>query len=573
MLYRPIYNQRKALIVGINKYQNVSPLEHATNDADAFAETLKEKFNFNPEDIVILTDDSATKDNITLTFHRFTQDNTEPDDKLVFFFAGHGHTVTGNRGEVGFLVPVDGTPHNTASLIRWDDFTRNAELIKAKHVLFIMDACYGGLAISRSLAVGSRRFLKDMCQRYARQVITAGKADERVDDAGGPLEGHSIFTGHLLVGLNGAASSEAGVITANGIMAYVYEKVGNDSHSHQTPHYGYIEGDGDFIFTEEALGSLETTPQQDDDLLIEIPSTVSSNLPLTTISTKVKEYISQPEKQIELHELAVKEIRIFLDKTSRVKTPMQISSLNDDVIIERIKYYENAIEDLTDFFCIISHWGSQNHLKLLAKTIKRLTDNNGIESGTTTLLNMRWYPTCVLLYIGGVSALANNRYDSLSTLLNTPVDCSLGSHETKNVIAPMMNAMNELIDCFKIFPGYERKFVPRSEYLFKLLQPKLDETLFLGQGYEPMFDRFEMFLSLVYADVAGDGEWCPMGRFGWKTGSRIGREPIYIDLQKEAERYKENWLPLKAGLFNSSYERFYQVWMSVYRLINEITWF
>ena len=30
------------------------------------------------------------------------------DDRILVFFAGHGHTVTGRHQETGFLVPVDG---------------------------------------------------------------------------------------------------------------------------------------------------------------------------------------------------------------------------------------------------------------------------------------------------------------------------------------------------------------------------------------------------------------------------------------------------------------------------------
>jgi hypothetical protein len=42
------------------------------------------------------------------------------------------------------------------------------------------------------------RFLRDMLQRFSRQVLTAGKADETVADENGPRPGHSIFTSHLL---------------------------------------------------------------------------------------------------------------------------------------------------------------------------------------------------------------------------------------------------------------------------------------------------------------------------------------------------------------------------------------
>ncbi len=476
----------------------------------------------------------------------------------------------GNRGEVGFLVPVDGTPAKTSTLIRWDDLTRNAELIKAKHILFIMDACYGGLAITRAPAVGSRRFLKDMCQRYSRQVITAGKANESVADAGGPLVGHSIFTGHLLEGLNGAASTEEEIITANGIMAYVYEKVGNDSHSHKTPHYGYVEGDGDFIFTDEALNEIKPKPEHDNDVLIEIPSTLSSYVPDVSITKGIKELISQPPKKIELHDFAMQEVRRFLDTTSKTKMPLQISSLNNDMLIERFKAYEDAVENLSKFFCIVSHWGNSEQTQLLEKMLKRLTDNNGSESGLTVLLDMRWYPICLLQYIAGISAIAAHRYDNLSTIFNTPVNCKLGSDKIRNIIVPMVDAMTDNFNVFKIFPGHEKNYVPRSEYIFKLLQPELEEELYLGNSYEFLFDRFEMFLALVYADVT-DSDWGPIGRFGWKT--KRGREKIYEHLLKEADQERNNWPPFKAGLFRSSCERFKQVWELISKLIAELPLF
>ena len=542
MLYEPRYKNRKALIIGINKYKNVSPLVYACDDAEEVAKILIDKFNFEKDGIILLKDDKATKDRIMKAFHGFTQNKTNPDDKLLVFFAGHGQTIKGNRGEVGFLVPVDAKPNDTSTLIRWDDLTRNAELVKAKHILFIMDACYGGLAITRAPSVGSRRFLKDMCQRYSRQVITAGKSDETVADAGGPLPNHSIFTGHLLQGLNGAAATNEGIITANGIMSYVYEKVGNDPNSHQTPHFGYVEGDGDFIFTEKPLEEIKLDSEEDEDLLIEVSSAITDTSSEGGFAEKVKCYVSDPSKKIVLHDMAMQEVRKFLNVTSREKMPLQIHPLSKEQLIERFKLYEDILKNLIQYFCILAHWGDDEHKSLLEKTLKRLTDNNGIESGTVILLNMRWYPACLLEYVAGISAMAAARFDNLSGVMTTQVDCELDSFEKRNLIVPLSNAMGELHNTFKIFPGHERNLVPRSEYLFKLLQPQLEEILFLGQSYEPLFDRFEMFIALVYADIT-ESDWGPIGRFGWKHSR--GRENIYENLLKEAESQKVDWPPIK----------------------------
>lgn len=158
-MYQPNYHKSWALIIGINKYQKASPLSFARNDAEAIHRTLIEKFAFQEENITLLLDETATRATVLDSFIQLVQGSVNPNDRVFVFFAGHGHTFTGKRGEVGYLVPVDGTPENLATLIRWDELTRNADLIPAKHVLFIMDACYGGLALTRSAGPGRARFL------------------------------------------------------------------------------------------------------------------------------------------------------------------------------------------------------------------------------------------------------------------------------------------------------------------------------------------------------------------------------------------------------------------------------
>lgn len=242
----PYYKNSWALIIGINSYLHTSQLEYACNDADSIASTLINDIHFPEKNIVTLKNELASKDTILKVFDNFYH-NTDIDDQVIFFFAGHGMTINGLRGQIGYLIPVDGNPENFSSLIRWDDLTRYSDQIPAKHILFIMDACYSGLALQRSTPPGIQRFISDMLQRYARQVITAGKADETVADGGGPLGKNSIFTGHLIQGLKGDAADDQGVITANNLMAYVYNKVAKDAGSNQTPHYGHFFGDGDLI--------------------------------------------------------------------------------------------------------------------------------------------------------------------------------------------------------------------------------------------------------------------------------------------------------------------------------------
>jgi uncharacterized caspase-like protein len=192
-----------------------------------------------------------------------------------------------------------------------DELTKSSDVIPAKHIFFIMDACYGGLAISRN-APGTERFLKDMLRRRACQVLTAGKADEVVTDGNGVRPGHSLFTAYLLEGLEGGAAREEGIITANGLMGYVYEKVSNDQHSNQTPHFTTLEGDGDFVFNmPHEIEKSDKTPQPEAaskeakkesgepgevDVLVSTPFIETEELKKEGIATTLESILEQEKK-------------------------------------------------------------------------------------------------------------------------------------------------------------------------------------------------------------------------------------------------------------------------------------
>lgn len=157
--YKPQYGASHALVVGIDNYEHTSPLSFAVNDAKAVAQCLIDRFDFPAGNIQVLGGGDATRAEILKAFMSFAGREVAPDDRILFFFAGHGYTLS-ERRETGFLVPQDGDPDDLSTLIRWDEFTRNADLIPAKHMLFLMDACYGGLAVHRKAApAGSKRFI------------------------------------------------------------------------------------------------------------------------------------------------------------------------------------------------------------------------------------------------------------------------------------------------------------------------------------------------------------------------------------------------------------------------------
>ena len=539
--FLPKYIDSHALVVGIDRYKRASPLAFAVADANSVAQALIDVVGFPRANVRVLTNAKATRVNICRALLNFTRSGSGPDDRVVFFFAGHGHTEPSPHArETGYLVPVDGTADDLSTCIRWEEIIGLAELIPAKHVLFLMDACYGGLAVKRLVTPGTMRLAQDMLSRSSRQVLSAGKADQVVDDCGGPIPGHSPFTGYLLEGLAGKAAGPQGVITANGLMHYVYHSVGTDPLAAQTPHYGQVSGDGDMILVGpvELLDGSGVNEKTGADTFVSIPSTTDSHTAGATKSSV---------DEIKLHLGGTHVVKVFdivADETRRV-----VGASGQDVFPtsghwtseefrSRLERYEELLGPLPSIQALLGGWASPQQGTCLLLALKRLVDQNRQVSGNTGFLALRWHPALVLFYATGIAAVASERYDNLGALFTA----TSVSSETDRWGRPveMLIAVSRggagVDDMFKTLPGLERRYLPRNDYLFSRLQPVLDDALFLGSDYEEAFDRFEMLATLQSLHVNEsrlNSSSFPFGRFAWKVTS--GHSTIFANLKQKPD--------------------------------------
>jgi len=254
-----IYDNSWALIIGINKYENVQKLDFAADDAIAMKEILIESFNFPEENVTMLLNQEATKDNIVKEFSNIAFKAQERDRVLVFF-AGHGETMElPEGGQMGYLIPVNGDADNLYySSIAMDELKRLALMSKAKHMLYLVDACYGGIAAvgSRGLSTNAPNYIDKIISGKSRQIITAGGKGEQVIEKS--EWGHSAFTLNLKRGLKDkrADLNSDGYITANELGMFLSERVTIDSDNQQTPQYGRMtsqEGEFVFVYSEDTI--------------------------------------------------------------------------------------------------------------------------------------------------------------------------------------------------------------------------------------------------------------------------------------------------------------------------------
>ena len=244
----PFYDHSYAVVVGIDDYREEHGwprLNYAVKDAEAVASLLEAR-GF---EVTKLLDARATRAQILATLRDTIGDRISDNDRLVFFFAGHGHTVSRGGKDWGYLIPHGAD--NEPDYLTVEDLRRHSEMLSvAKHQMFVMDACYGGLFALRGVSVitpDRPRYLEEVTQRKARQVLTAGGADQQVDDSG--PDGHSRFAGYFLKSLREGTGdlNGDGWITFSEVQSYVTAAA---TTPRQTPAHSTLQGHelGEMVF-------------------------------------------------------------------------------------------------------------------------------------------------------------------------------------------------------------------------------------------------------------------------------------------------------------------------------------
>jgi formylglycine-generating enzyme required for sulfatase activity len=252
------------LIVGIDEYAHLPKQGHrrfAVRDALSVRVLLTDRFGFPEDHIITLLDSAATKEGVQSALSTFADVQTiDENDRVFIFYSGHGQTVRLHTGEeMGFLVTYDAQIDLTDPVPDPEDYYRTcvgmdelrdiSSLIPAKHVLFVVDACYSALTTRpvRGIPIELSGYLEKITSVPARQFITAGVSGEQVIEK----DGRSVFTAKLIEALEHGLADTAppdGYTTATELGAHLSWVVPDYAEKRQHPHFGQLDGEGEFVF-------------------------------------------------------------------------------------------------------------------------------------------------------------------------------------------------------------------------------------------------------------------------------------------------------------------------------------
>ena len=237
-----------ALVIGNNEYRNLPKLQTAVADARVVGKLLEDHYGFN-----VTTLYNADRNTILSTLNDFRKRLTEKDNFLIYY-AGHG--TLEEKNTQGFWLPVDSSLDDDVNWLPTDRITGIMNLMSAKQIMVIADACYSGIMTRASLTrldsgkseESYNKWMKKMAAYKSRVIISSGENKPVLDGGGGE---HSVFAKALLDTLGENKKILLGIDLHRAIAAKVVDISGRMGHD-QVPQYAGLNRAGhelgDFLF-------------------------------------------------------------------------------------------------------------------------------------------------------------------------------------------------------------------------------------------------------------------------------------------------------------------------------------
>jgi len=194
-----------AVVIGIESYREKLPkADFAERDAKLVGEYLTRVLGYPEENVIVRTNDRATRTDLAKYFENWLPNNVEKDSSVFVYYSGHG-TPNTKTGEA-YLVPYDGDPtfvETTAYPMK--QLYAALDKLPVKDITVVLDSCFSGAGGRSVLAKGARPMvlsMENVAMATGKAVVLTASGGDQISNSF-EEQGHGLLTYYFLKGLQG----------------------------------------------------------------------------------------------------------------------------------------------------------------------------------------------------------------------------------------------------------------------------------------------------------------------------------------------------------------------------------
>jgi hypothetical protein len=182
---------------------------------------------------------APTRGEILRLLHELA-DGADSENRLVFFYSGHGHHLLMSGADEFFLVPQDAYASDKPdALIAFSQVKEILSASAARQKLIILDACFGGPDVTHMKALPpqlSAKFLKEYLANTRGTAVLSSSGIDQKSTTQSPNPKLSLFTHYLCEALSGAPEAlDNGRLTLQSLFDYLSVVVRKQAKSYHQP--------------------------------------------------------------------------------------------------------------------------------------------------------------------------------------------------------------------------------------------------------------------------------------------------------------------------------------------------
>lgn len=290
---------------------------------------------------------------------------------------------------------------------------------------------------------------------------------------------------------------------------------------------------------------------------------VDANMSHAMMMARVKKYLSSKQYDIEFTDIIEKWGTEAYNQITEVAH--YNFRLSKEAFERYLEIHLHAITPLLDAAILTARWGKEWQIKLFGDILIRLCIipfKNG-ERGVVETSYIHALAPMLLLNVIGIACVKYGRFKELNNILSLSVPAGnfMGFYRE-----PLLSLLGGTHWTYETWNNLMETnyYYPFSIFFLWQLEPIFKDYFITNSEYENVFYIWEHLKSLVYGyNKCSLIEFSvPMGNFLYKRKEykkRYKETEPYTSFFEEADKLKNNWEPIKQGMFGGSYDNYKQI--------------